>query len=260
MNLISRDEQAFLNRLTAIVEVNLSNEQFGVSELVAKMGVSRSLIHRKLKSAANQSFSQFIREIRLKKAKDLLEQEKLTVSEIAYNVGFGSPSYFIKCFHEKFGFAPGEYLKYAPGSSEKKSSEKTRQLFYQRPLFVLLTIVIVFIIISFYLYFTKDNEFSKKITEKSIAILPFDNLSSNDDNQYFADGIVEDLLTRLSTVNNLKVISRTSSEMFRNKGNKTIPEIGKILGVDYILEGTVKPDRQFSHRAEFFYYFGSANI
>jgi hypothetical protein len=59
--------------------------------------------------------------------------------------------------------------------------------------------------------------------------LPFDNLSSNDENQYFADGIVEDLLTRLSQIEGLKVISRTSSEMFRDKGSKTIPEIaGKI--------------------------------
>jgi TolB-like protein/Flp pilus assembly protein TadD len=90
---------------------------------------------------------------------------------------------------------------------------------------------------GFYFYNRKTDS-----TEKSIAILPFDNLSSNDNTQFFADGIVEDLLTRLSSIKNLKVISRTSSEMFRDKGKHTIPEIAEILDVGYILEGTVQQE------------------
>jgi AraC-like DNA-binding protein len=124
MNFNSHDEQAFLHRLTSIVEINLSTEQFGVSELSAKVGVNRSQVHRRLKKITNKSVSQFIREIRLKKAKELLEAGNLTISEIAYKVGFGSPSYFIKCFHEYFGYAPGEYVKYAGESNLKNSSEK----------------------------------------------------------------------------------------------------------------------------------------
>ena len=80
----------------------------------------------------------------------------------------------------------------------------------------------------------------KRPLEKSIAILPFDNLSPDKENQYFADGIVEDLINKLSTIEELKIISRTSSEMFRNKGGKTVPEIAKLLNVTYILEGTVQ--------------------
>jgi TolB-like protein/Tfp pilus assembly protein PilF len=99
-------------------------------------------------------------------------------------------------------------------------------------------IVILLVVIagtSIYFLFRKAEPF-----DRSIAILPFDNLSSADENQFFADGIVEDLLNRISKINGLKVISRTSSEMFRDKGSKTIPEIAELLGVSYILEGTVQ--------------------
>lgn len=77
-------------------------------------------------------------------------------------------------------------------------------------------------------------------SEISIAILPFDNLSDVENTQYFADGVVEDLLSRLATIKDIKVISRTSSEMFRDKGEKTVPEIGKLLGASHIVEGTVQ--------------------
>ena len=122
MNVNSRSDQAFLTRLTTIVEANLGNEQFGVNELAAKTGLSRSQIHRKLKSCCNKSVSQFIREIRLEKAKELLEDESLTSSEIAYKVGFGSPSYFIKSFHDYVGYPPSEYTK---NSSEISENETT---------------------------------------------------------------------------------------------------------------------------------------
>jgi TolB-like protein len=97
-------------------------------------------------------------------------------------------------------------------------------------------LVAISIVIIGILYISREN----KPTEKSIAILPFDNLSPDEKNRYFADGIVEDLLNRLSTIDELKVISRTSSEMFRNKGNKSVPEIADILGVNYIIEGSVQ--------------------
>ena len=238
MNVSSLDDSAFLKRLTAIVEANLSNEQFGVNELAAKMGVSRSLIHRKLKSATNQSVSQFIREIRLKKAKDLLEKEKLTVSEIAYKVGFGSPSYFIKCFHDKFGFAPGEYLKYAPVLSEKKRNDKSRGLFYQRPSYVLLSVFITFIIITLLIVFNWGNEFSNKIAEKSIAVLPLKNTIPDSETQILADGILEDILNRLSHVHELTVKSRNSSDVYSNS-TKTTSQIAAELDVSYLLEGTI---------------------
>ena len=94
MNLNLIKDQEFIKRLNKVVEVNLADENFGVKELAEKTRMSRSQIHRRLKSINNQSVSQFIREIRLRKALELLQNEAGTVSEIAYEVGFGSPSYF----------------------------------------------------------------------------------------------------------------------------------------------------------------------
>jgi TolB-like protein/Tfp pilus assembly protein PilF len=79
-----------------------------------------------------------------------------------------------------------------------------------------------------------------KILEKSIAILPFENLSAESGNEFFVDGLVEDLLNRISVIEDLKVISRTSSEMYRERGLKTVPQIAEELNVSYILEGSVQ--------------------
>ena len=101
-------ENNFLNRITEIIQENLSNEQFGVSELASEMGMSRSNLLRRIKKLAKLSVSQFIRQERLKSAMELLRQTSLNVSEVSYKVGFGSTSYFIKCFHDYFGYPPGE--------------------------------------------------------------------------------------------------------------------------------------------------------
>src|SRR6476620_9720256 len=77
------------------------------------------------------------------------------------------------------------------------------------------------------------------IPEKSIAVLPFENLSHDPDNAYFADGIQDEILTRLSKIADLKVVSRTSTQQYQSKpGN--LSEIAKQLGVAHILEGSVK--------------------
>ena len=75
--------------------------------------------------------------------------------------------------------------------------------------------------------------------EKSIAVLPFENLSDDQQNTYFADGIQDDILSNLAKVADLKVISRTSVRQYRT-GTRNIREIGEALGVAYILEGTVR--------------------
>ena len=77
------------------------------------------------------------------------------------------------------------------------------------------------------------------IPEKSIAVLPFENLSRDTDNAYFADGIQDEILTRLAKIADLKVISRTSTQQYQSKpGN--LSEIAKQLGVAHILEGSVQ--------------------
>src|SRR5262249_23320724 len=75
--------------------------------------------------------------------------------------------------------------------------------------------------------------------EKSIAILPFENLSRDPDNAYFADGMQEEILTRLAKIADLKVISRTSTQRYQSKPD-TVSEIARQLGVAHILEGSVR--------------------
>lgn len=101
----------FTLRLTEIIDANLHNENFGPEELAVQMGMSHSMLHRKIKDKHNKTISQFIREKRLEKAKEFLQNENLSVAEIAYKVGFGSPTYFNKCFHGFYGVSPGEFRK-----------------------------------------------------------------------------------------------------------------------------------------------------
>src|SRR5438132_6060057 len=87
-------------------------------------------------------------------------------------------------------------------------------------------------------FFVLPRAFARKI-DKSIAVLPFENLSDEKENAYFADGIQDDVLTNLSKIGDLKVISRTSVMPYRGKASN-IREIGKALGVATLLEGSVR--------------------
>jgi TolB-like protein/class 3 adenylate cyclase/Tfp pilus assembly protein PilF len=90
---------------------------------------------------------------------------------------------------------------------------------------------------GFYIYSHRSG--SKAFPEKSIAVLPFENLSSDKENAYFADGIQDEILTRLSKIADLKVISRTSTQHYKS-APENLPEIGRQLGVANILEGSVQ--------------------
>ena len=103
----SIDEQ-FLNKLMEIVELHMGDEQFGVEQLGDELSMSRTQLYRKLKALISQGPNQFIRTFRLQRAHDLLKQKAATAAEISFQVGFSSPSYFAKCFHDQFGYSPSE--------------------------------------------------------------------------------------------------------------------------------------------------------
>src|SRR5437870_1380816 len=88
-------------------------------------------------------------------------------------------------------------------------------------------------------YIFSHRSSSKAILEKSIAVLPFENLSRDPDNAYFADGIQDEILTRLSKIADLKVISRTSTQHYKS-APENLREIARQLGVAHILEGRVQ--------------------
>ncbi len=235
----------FLGKLRDAVDANLTNDQFGVEELARQMGMSRSQLHRKLTSTTGQSVSQFIREYRLERGMELIRQGELTAAEVADKVGFGSATYFNTCFNEFYGFTPGEARNKAAevlDSTSKKeaplnlSLEQTKRTFL--PVIVAL-IAVAFIIGIIYLNYTKKPFADNK--DKSIAILPFKNLSNDKRTEYFTEGVIEAIRTNLSHVAELRVIARTSVEQYRTT-SKSAREIAKELGVAALLEGSVQRD------------------
>ncbi|NND30965.1 MAG: response regulator [Saprospiraceae bacterium] len=101
-------DQKFLIQMETILERQLSDSNFGVVQLAQKLHLSRSQLHRKLKALTGQTPILIIRTFRLRRAYDFLTANSGSVAEVGYDVGFSSPSYFIKCFHQQFGITPGE--------------------------------------------------------------------------------------------------------------------------------------------------------
>jgi DNA-binding response OmpR family regulator len=104
-------DKVFLERLTAIILANISDENFSVEEMVNQIGMSRTQLHRKVKAVTGQSAGYLIRLIRLQQALELLQQSEFTIAEIAYQVGFTSPSYFTESFQKHFGYLPTNVRK-----------------------------------------------------------------------------------------------------------------------------------------------------
>ncbi|MEM9848687.1 MAG: ATP-binding protein, partial [Bacteroidota bacterium] len=105
----SNQEERFLQKLHEVVEQHYKNAEFGVEELAQKSQLSRIQLYRKLKAIRNQTPSQFLRNFRLQKAKDLLHNPNLNISEVAYEVGFNDPAYFTRVFSKAFGQSPNAY-------------------------------------------------------------------------------------------------------------------------------------------------------
>ena len=240
--------QIFISKLTEIILDNLGNENFDVKELAQESGMSRYVLTRKLFAITNKTPNQFIREVRLKKALDILRNEVFTISEVAYKTGFSSPSYFISCFHEFFGYTPGEVKnKRFEGEEENilptiTSIQKQKRVKWR--VFILTSAGILILAVIVYIIYDVDVKNSStdsgipiKYAEKSIAVLPIKNLSNIISDQYFYDGVMEEIFNNLSKVHDLRVISRTSVEQYRNTV-KTAPVIGKELNVNYIIEGS----------------------
>ena len=101
-------DKLFLKQLHAIIQKNLSDSEFGVEDIGKQIGLSRVQLYRKVKAMTGSSVVDLLRKARLAKAKRLLESRSMSVSEVAYDVGFSAPSYFTKCFKDEYGMLPGE--------------------------------------------------------------------------------------------------------------------------------------------------------
>lgn len=232
-------DSAFLRELTAIVEKNISNEQFGVSELADAMNMSRSNLLRKVKKETKLSVSQLINQVRLKRAMELLRTTSANISEVSHQTGFNSPSYFIKCFREYYGYPPGEVGK-------RRTAEKTgmpdavgdpSKIPARKPKWLAAVLTLAAVLLILMIGYVARPSSDEEPVEKSIAVLPFKNESNDSTNIYLINGLMEATLTNLQQIKDLRVISRTSAEKYRNTP-KTVPEIARELNVQYFVEGS----------------------
>ena len=104
-------DERFLNKVMTIIEDHMDDESFSIESLSQKAGYSHMQFYRKIKALANQTPSQFLRTIRLKRAAELLGNKSDQVTQIAYSVGFSSATYFSKCFKDHFGMTPGQFME-----------------------------------------------------------------------------------------------------------------------------------------------------
>lgn len=235
MSNTSINNSDFINRAETIILENISNEQFGVSELAELMNMSRSSLLRKIKMYTQLSASQFIRQVRLVKSRELLLQDTFTVSEISYQVGFGNTSYFIKCFREQYGYSPGEVKKGIVPDEKAESPIPVLKKYKWHIIGGMLFLVVVVLLVVF--PGKKDEVPAELEVEKSIAVLPFKNESSDSSNLYFVNGLMESTLSKLQKIKDLRVIGRISVEGYE-KTDKTIPELAEELKVNYFVTGS----------------------
>lgn len=104
-------DETLIEKAIQIVEKRMEDSEFSVEELSHELSMSRVHLYKKILSLTGKSPIEFIRVIRLKRAAQLLEKSQLSVSEIAYQVGFNNPKYFARYFREEYGMLPSEYAK-----------------------------------------------------------------------------------------------------------------------------------------------------
>lgn len=109
-------DKMFVNQLHDIIHEHMGDSSFSVEDIGSMIGLSRVQLYRKVKAITGASVVELIRKARLAKAKLMLEANAASVSEIAYEVGFSSPSYFTKCFKEEYGMLPGDINATAQGN------------------------------------------------------------------------------------------------------------------------------------------------
>ncbi|MEO5561969.1 MAG: ATP-binding protein, partial [Chitinophagaceae bacterium] len=108
---ITPAEEQFMQEVLKVIEKNMSNPEFTVEELSKELFMHRAGMYRKLLSFTGMTPLEFVRHIRLKRGRQLLEKSQMTISEIAYEVGFNNPKKFSQHFKEKFGITPSQFQK-----------------------------------------------------------------------------------------------------------------------------------------------------
>ena len=256
-------EKELLNTLDQLIDNHLQNPNFTVDHYCRELKLSRSQLFRLVKEYSQLSISLYIRQRKLLKAKELLDNSNLKIAEITYQVGIDSPQSFSKFFTHEFGISPTEYRKNRfviegevtdvvteelsmTDESEFDTPTIDQSLIQPIKKYLYLGISLAFLmftVLGFYfqkkLYQPKNTEGVTNIAnnDNSIAILPFKN-EGKPETAFFSEGVMEQFYSSLALIESLKVISKSSSSLFSNS-KKTVPQIAKELNVNYIVEGMV---------------------
>jgi len=257
----SNRDQIFVGKLIAIIHANIGNESFGVNELANESGFSLYTLARRLHAINGKTVNQFIREVRLQRAMELLLKEENTVSEVAFKTGFGSPAYFNKCFHKHFGYSPGKVKKGEVGNDESDrlnngigknkpgDFRQPRLINYAGTLFLILVIAT-----SAYFINTRVQKSGNKTdpapddSRISIAVMPFQNMTNDTLWNIWQDGIQINLITSLSNSDALKVRqTETVNNLLRDKGYTSYVSItpsaavsiSRLLDADMFVSGAI---------------------
>jgi serine/threonine-protein kinase len=151
----------------------------------------------------------------------------------------------VNCYTDEYGnpILPDKFKQTSQKTAEARKSLRRKLLIFGGPLLFLAVAGLLF----FFLRSSKNPSVfsdsaapSLAIPEKSVAVLPFENLSDNKENAYFADGVQDEILTNLAKIADLKVISRTSVMQYKTGAPRNSREIGRQLGVAHLLEGSVR--------------------
>jgi transcriptional regulator GlxA family with amidase domain len=106
---LSANDKKFMDSLMSLVDSNIDNGELMIEDLARDLGVSRSVLFKKLKTLTGLSPNEFIKEIRIKHAAKLIVDDEYSMAQIAYMTGFNDSHYFSKCFKKYFGVTPTEY-------------------------------------------------------------------------------------------------------------------------------------------------------
>ena len=119
-----KSQKSFMERATKVMELHYMDAGFGIEEFASAMGMSRSLVSKRLHAEAGVSTGQFIRNYRLTVAKKLILENMANrnITEIAYKVGFNDPKYFTRCFTHQYGHSPSTYAGEDESGVEKQEN------------------------------------------------------------------------------------------------------------------------------------------
>ncbi|NQU53530.1 MAG: helix-turn-helix domain-containing protein [Bacteroidetes bacterium] len=234
MNSSNSSENDFLTNLTELIEKNLTNSQFGVSWLARELGMSRSNLHRKVILNAKITVSQFINQVRLKSAMEMLRHTSFKVNEVAHQTGFSNTSYFIKCFHQYYGYTPGEVGK----REEDESNSIPIQTNKKRLTKILVSVISVVVLVAVLIVIIKPFSFQQKELEKTIAILPSYYEAQDVSYSSVINGTVQNIIDNLNLIKDIEVRPWLSVVQYKNS-NKPASEIAKDLNVNYVVKPSI---------------------